>query len=211
VDFNAPRWTDVPGTSYQVDARTAGGEWTRVRDGRNGRPFDVRFRLIHGRPRVLGVRFDDDAPVTARQLREPRITDLESAFGHFLAMSAADVREVEAMLLELQAGSGTDDAEDLHDTLSVIEAMRHEADEWRNDLAQPDDTPMKPRGRGASPPTDDDLRRLLRVLREQRLRGQRGAITRTARQIGMDRSTVYRWLASCEERGLLPAETGDGT
>ena len=201
----------MPGSSYQVDARTAGGEWARVRDASRGRPFDVRFRLVQGRPRVLGIRFDDDSPVTARQLREPRITDLEAAFGHYLAMSSDDIQQVETMLRGLRADGTAEGAEDLHDSLSVIEALRHEVDQWRDDLTARDDTPVEPRGRGAAAPTDDDLRRLLQVLREQRLRGQRGAITRTAQEIGMDRSTVYRWLANCEKRGLLPAETGDRT
>lgn len=58
------------------------------------------------------------------------------------------------------------------------------------------------RRRGGPGPSDGDLADFMRALYLAGGQGKRGAMTRTAVNMNMDRSTAYRWLALAEERGI---------
>jgi hypothetical protein len=63
-----------------------------------------------------------------------------------------------------------------------------------------------PRPRGAAPATDLELKTFAGEYLAQIRNGMRGAVTRTARARSISRSTVYRWIEQCRERGFLPSE-----
>ncbi len=205
MDFNEPRWTPVDGSPYQVSARSDGGKWTRVRDGDDGRPLDVRIQLMDGRPRVLGLRLDDGLPVTARQLRAVSLPEIEAAFGLYMARKNADLE-----LLEENTAHGgalsSEDAEEAWGNSLIVQELRQLQGTWAQDLQGSAETELGPRGLGASPPTDNELRRFAAALQSQRLTRHRGAVTRTAKTLGMHRTTAHRWIKTCEERGFLPSD-----
>lgn len=65
--------------------------------------------------------------------------------------------------------------------------------------------PDRPR-RGGEGPTDEHLRDFMRHLWRAGGRNQRGAMTRAAREYGIDRATAYRWLPLAAERGITGQE-----
>lgn len=63
------------------------------------------------------------------------------------------------------------------------------------------------RRRGGEGPTDVDLRNFMRTLHLAGGQAKRGAMTRAARQYGINRTTAYRWLPLAAERGITGQET----
>lgn len=209
MDFNAPRWQSVDGTLYEFDSRSSGSDWIGVRGGDMSHAVSAKFTYVAGTPRLMGLRFDSGEPLTARQLREPRLTALEAAFALYLDQEErrhAAVREqVDA---RLAADDLTEDeAEDVHGASNVLHQLRQERDSWLAHLGDTGDATVTPRGRGSSPPTERELRAFAAELTKQQRAG-RGAVQRTAAAIGMNRSTVYRWIEACRHSGLLPPKEG---
>lgn len=57
-----------------------------------------------------------------------------------------------------------------------------------------------------TPPSDDQLQAFARLYLEERARHPSRAMTTTTKRFKMARSTGYRWLEECRQRGLLPKE-----
>ena len=77
--------------------------------------------------------------------------------------------------------------------------------DWVDKQAAEETTPEAAlsRGPGAKPPTTAALRAFAKAYSEE-LRAGRGAVSRTARRIKVDRSTAHRWKTRCDNQGLLP-------
>ncbi|RZU31169.1 hypothetical protein [Blastococcus saxobsidens] len=68
--------------------------------------------------------------------------------------------------------------------------------------------PRRPdhRRRGGRGPTEQDLRDFMRALHLAGGQEKRGAMTRAAKQYGIDRATAYRWLPVATQRGITGQE-----
>lgn len=205
MDFNAPRWRTIDGSPYEFDERSSGAEWIRVRGAGLSHTVRAKFALVAGLPRLMGLEFDSGEPLTARQLREPRITAMEAAFSAYLDQKQRELDSLDDLANDLLAAGDLpdDEAEERHGTLTAIDQIRTERDGWLALLGDTSGLEVTARGRGSSPPSEGELRAFAAELTRQQSAG-RGAVTRTATAIGMDRSTVYRWIEACRERGLLP-------
>ncbi|GEP34323.1 hypothetical protein NSZ01_20910 [Nocardioides szechwanensis] len=205
MDLNASRWTSVEGSDYEFDDRSAGGEWLRVRGGGLSDVLEVKFALVGGTFRLTGLQFDSGRPLEARLLREPRIQAIEAAFASYRPRAVERLSDAHEHFEGLPAGDMTDaEAEDHYSTLRVLDQMQASEDAWTARLSEAGEAvPLRPRGRGASPPSDQELASFARELTKQQLAG-RGAVTRTSASIGINRSTAYRWIETCRERGYLP-------
>ena len=173
------------------------------REGPTGRLIEAKFVLSRGLARLVGLRLDDGQPVTARLLRQIRIASLEKAFTEFLAHEREDHGQLEGHLDAAYEDASDDELEELHDSSRVLAEMRHEVEAWIEQLDAGEKAPLTKRGRGAAPPSDAELRNFSAIYLRQQLRG-RGAISRTAREVGMDRTTVYRWIERCQIKDFLP-------
>lgn len=205
MDFNAPRWLRVDGTPYEFDSRSSGGDWVRMRGGGLSHPVTAKFKHVAGSPRLMGLQFDSGEPLSARHLREPRLTAMEAAFARYLDDR---VREHADASKDIDAQRDADDladeeAEDLFGSASVLRQIQAESDAWLAQLGDVGDAKISARGRGSSPPTERELRAFAAEFTTQQRAG-RGAVGRTATAIGMNRSTVYRWIEACRDGGLLP-------
>lgn len=210
IDFNAPRWTLIPETAFEIDERRNSHDWVVMRE-RGGREVRVKFAVSAGVTRLIGLRLDDGNAISSRQLREVRISAMESAFARYMSATSRDLKHLETQVLaeyeDLATDASAGEHEDLHDTVSVVESMRTSHDRWSSAIDVGSRDALRSRGRGASPPTDDELTAFLKVYRKELLRG-RGAIKRTAETVGMERTTVYRWIERCKQKQLLPGEGG---
>jgi hypothetical protein len=210
MDFNAPRWRSIDGSPYEFDERSAGGEWIRVRGGGLTNIVRAKFASVAGIPRLMGLEFDSGEPLTARQLREPRITAMEASFAAYLDQDQRALDDLNDVADDLTAAGDLpdDEAEERHSTISVIHQIRAARDGWLDRLGDTGDVKVTARGRGSSPPTEGELRAFAAEFTRQQGAG-RGAVQRTAEVIGMNRSTVYRWIEVCREGGLLPPMKGN--
>lgn len=210
MDFNASRWRSIDGSAYEFDERTSGGATIRVRGGGMSQVLRAKFVLVGGMPRLMGLESDGDAPLTARQLREPRIPEMEAAFAAYLDQDRRNADEQSDLAKDLLAQEDLSDeeAEDRHGTVSVIYQIRESRERWLGALDSSADVKVAARGRGSSPPSEGELRAFAAAFTRQQAAG-RGAASRTAREIGMNRSTVYRWIEICRDRGLLPPREGN--
>lgn len=59
---------------------------------------------------------------------------------------------------------------------------------------------------GARKVEDDALELFATVFKEERTRRSHGAMSRAAARLHIHRSTAYRWLALCREKGFLSSE-----
>jgi hypothetical protein len=134
---------------------------------------------------VIGLLVDNDLEVTADLLRSIRV-------GALLEQFIGDFQE-----------SGPD--------LSGVRFKYHQIvkEEWQvmdvflSEARLPADSPPPIKARKGQPPSDEALRRFANVYRHSVATNPRGAITQTAREMHMARSTVYRWIDLCRDRGLL--------
>lgn len=67
--------------------------------------------------------------------------------------------------------------------------------------------PKRPRGRGAPPPSEQELRDFSKVYLAELAARPHGAMTRATKSFKMGRPTGYRWLARCRELGIIPEES----
>jgi hypothetical protein len=175
--------------SHEMPRLSSGG-WVKVSGGGLNQSIYARIALKGGRPRVIGLLVDNDLEVTADLLRSIRV----------------------GALLEQFIG----DFDESGPRLSGVKFKYHQIvkDEWdlmRHFLAEAKpaaaDSPPPIRARKGQPPSDEALRRFANVYRHSLAANPRGAITQTAREMHMARSTVYRWIDLCRDRGLLEKES----
>lgn len=155
--------------------------WLAVAGGGLSQPLEVKIAIVAGRPRVVALRIDNGREITARTLREIRlgavIDDWLAGWDPNDPPASSDVDEIEPWI-----------------------AM----DRWVRDLNDVPDFAGENRARKGTPPSDEVLRSFARVyLKHFRLR-PRGAISRAAQDVPIARSTAYRWLELCRERGFVP-------
>jgi hypothetical protein len=207
--------------AYVFDIEAEDG-WIGVSGG--GLPFRVRVkvRFERGALVVVGMHIEGSQPIGSTDLRAIRMPRLVEHLGAFLAwqtswlQAEAEVARDEASDA-IQASPRDAAASDTtfveHTIQAKVEEARSTLEEWhaRVSLLQQEAEEWKPRGRGARPPSDTELKSFARVYLEQVMRGKRGAKTRTAKQLSMDRTTVYRWIAEClkPDRGYIPDDRSD--
>jgi hypothetical protein len=190
-----------------------GDGWFAV-EGEGLAGLSVRPRRIGATVRITGITVDGDRAITGATLRALPIGRLAADLSEHLTTMARELAQLEKDL-EQAKGSlrpGAINAYPKHVTdeeAAVIEimyeaAMLNEVVHWADPTV--DEHQLKPRGRGAKPPTDDDYKAFAAAYRHELARG-RGAKVRVAARVGIDRSTVYRWIKECQRRGLL--ESGE--
>lgn len=171
-----------------------GPDWiTVLGSSRVGQAIDLRLGIIRGRPRVIGLRMDNGVEITADVLRKIKLGEVldvlarEYASGPPQAVDLGGVKfkEREAVLQGL--------VEEWARVQTLFEGLEHV------------DSASVPTRRGV-PPSDEQLHAFARRFLEEFRSRPRGAITRTASAFPMARSTAYRWLELCRERGLIPVE-----
>lgn len=143
---------------------------------------------------VTGVLINNGQPVTSTDLRLPLQRILEQ-FARHLRSEAADVAT------KTPAQNSSDWA---YQKSGVAEY-----DEWVASMASLPPVEAAPRGRGAPPPTEDELRAFAAVYAHELRLGARGAVTRSAEKFGMHRVTAHKWIQRCREAGILPSEESD--
>jgi hypothetical protein len=134
---------------------------------------------------VIGLLVDNELDVTANLLRSIRV-------GALLEQFIGDFEE-----------SGPD--------LSCVKFKEHQIvkEEWEvmrlflSEAKLAADSPPPIKARKGHPPSDEALRRFADVHRHSLATNPRRAITQTAREMHMARSTAYRWIELCRKRELL--------
>jgi hypothetical protein len=183
---------DDRGTDWTWDfAGELGPDWITVLEPSPvGQAVDLRIAMVRGRPRVIGLRMDNGIEITADVLRKIKLGEvLDRLVGEANVRTTPDMtgvkfKEREVVLMDwAQAGI------------------------WLMELPHVD-TEAAPTRRGV-PPSDEQLNAFARRYVEEFRKRPRGAITRTADTFPMARSTAYRWLDLCRDRGLIPTEEDD--
>lgn len=198
---------------YRFSVADASG-WIGVEGGGLQQPVEVRVRLSGATMRIVGLRIDGDHEVTSFTLRSIRPGALAVQLQQYLRDELLQsegltehwktvLEKVDPVRLQADPERWTG-AEEMFVELAAVEERR---DQLRALLeATGDDAEFRARTRGATPPTDDDYRRFAVVYLDELTRGTRGAKSRTARRVGMNRGTAYRWTRECQNRGLIPTE-----
>ncbi|HSX66386.1 hypothetical protein, partial [Nocardioides sp.] len=145
--------------------------------------------MQRGRPCIVGIRIDNGLEVTADHLREPKLKEILRAF----------------------LGRWRADGPDL---VGVKFKYHQDVQEWwlgmRSFLdSSPEVSGAVPRAQRGRTPTDETLRDFARRYVAETQKVPHGAITRAARAVPIGRTTAYRWLDMCRERGLIPDEIGE--
>jgi hypothetical protein len=161
------------------------GGWVRVERGGLPHPIYVRIGVRTGRPRIIGVLVDNDQEVTADLLRSIRV----------------------GRLLEQFLAGVTDDAPDL--TAVKFKYRQMVTEDWiamREFVEQAGPAPADQgtRARKGQAPTDEALREFAAVYRHHLGTNPRRAMSATASDMHMARSTAYRWADMCRNAGHLP-------
>lgn len=155
-------------------------------------PLKVRFGYRGGRIQLTGLRMESGEAITAAVLRGIPVGELAKAYQPRLREQFWDAQQ-----RFLQSGSYDPAA---HKRFSeLLEPVLRIASSGEAAV-------LTPRGRGAKPPTEADYRAFARKYLEQRAVGERGALSRTAKDWGVHRSTALRWLRSMP-KSLLEGET----
>jgi hypothetical protein len=189
--------------------------WLEVDHDDLEHPISVKTRWYGATLRIVGLRLDPDSPITSATLRGVPIGQITSALTEFLTSMARELAEVDAEFAQIdldQVRPGALGAPEKYlnptETAAVelgsYGAALHQLAEWASP-ADLEDLTIAPRGRGAKPPTDDDYARFATTYRQELGKG-RGAKVRTADRVGINRSTVYRWIKVCQRRALLEEE-----
>lgn len=153
-------------------------------DGRSlPQPLHVRFAMINGRPRPVGLKIDNGAEITSETLRAIRLPDILASLTRSWRADGPDLRGVKFKEYE---------------TARADWAQQDEA------LGQLPAVSVEPK-RGL-PPSDELLRQFARTYIDEVASRAHGAVSRAARTHGVARSTAYRWLDLCRKRGYLQDE-----
>jgi hypothetical protein len=190
--------------SFQFDLHSSeGGDWIEVIEGGLDQPIEVRVRYVGASLEIVGLRMDNARPITSTVLRTVRLADLTDQLHQFLRRAEAVKAALIQVPLDRRSGDTRPDGDGwVEPTLRGVERLL----EWEDRLSNVPVTAETSlaRGRGASPPTTADLRGFARVFLDECAAHPRGAVSRTARRIGVDRSTAHRWIKRCKEVELLP-------
>jgi hypothetical protein len=162
---------------------------------------------------ILGLSIDNDTEVTSRTLRAPRLAQTLDEFLDELATRPQQAPQAERAWRDAAAeyirvwSEGREPSEAAANLSELATAWRVNS-KWRATLAKlpAAEAPDKARGRGARPPTANELQRFAAVYAEERIAKPRGAVTRAAKQYKMHRVTAHRWITLCRDAGYLPAE-----
>jgi hypothetical protein len=160
--------------------------WVRVEGGKLGQPIFVRFGRQGMRYFVAALHIENGQEIKGADLRFPL-----AAIAEQIAREASEPGEPDLTAVRK-----------MKEIPQAIEDWAH----WRMllDQATAVDAPPKSRGRGATPPTEDELRGFaLAYIEELEIRA-RGAVVRASERFHMHRVTGYKWLTRCQELGLLP-------
>lgn len=142
---------------------------------------------------VTGVLINNGLPVTSTDLRLPLRRILDQFEEHLRSQSEAD---------------STGKPRSMDEWHYQASGMM-EYDSWIALMADLPESEPAPRGRGAAPPTADELRAFAAVYAQELQAGTRGSVTRTAARFGMHRVTAHKWIQRCRGAGILPSEVGD--
>lgn len=208
-----------PSNEFHFDLLADG--WVRVVGDSLAQPVDLKIKDSVRGVRVIGLRIDNAQEVTSAELRF-RLGEISAALARHLvwlrevATDRDEADAIKALALvdparydALQAGAVADQPGELF-SWAVIEqeAARSSLASWLQRLENAPDVPPKARGRGAKAPTDDEYRAFAKAYLIELASGTRGAKQRVASKLSMDRTTAYRWIRHCEERGYLPPTEG---
>lgn len=206
----------------ELDSQDA---WVGVKGGGLEQTTYVRVKFTGTRAHIVGLYIDDGQPVTSTTLRF-RIGELAQSLSEYLAyvsdntslgfdlsQLAAEVEESGQLFMGIRPPLPADEERREWHTWTTPPAFVEGIRRWMDELTtkEPDAAAVDSiaqRGRGASPPTDAELRAFASIYDEERRAGRRGAKQRTATRVGMDRSTVYKWIARCQAAGI---EQDEGT
>ena len=164
--------------------------WIRVTGTALSQPVDVRVAMRAGRPRIVGIRVDNDQEVTADFLRQIRVGEILGVvlswgeLGEPPNLAGVKFKEREIVIAEWAAPAIF---------LQELPAVG------------PDETTSAKRG---TPPPDSALRNFARTYLQRLAVKPHGAMAAAAREVHIARSTAYRWAELCRERGYLPQEGG---
>jgi hypothetical protein len=157
--------------------------------------LEVRFGNRGGRLQLTGLRLESGEAITAAVLRSIPVGELTKAYLPHLREQFQDTWQRFLRAESYDAAAHKRFNELLEPMLRI--ATSGEAAAL---------TAQGSRGRGAKPPTDDEYRAFARIYAEQLALGERGALSRTADEWGVHRSTALRWLRNMP-KGLIEGET----
>jgi hypothetical protein len=160
-------------------------------------PLLVRFEYRGDRLRLTGLRLESGQPITAAVLRDIPVGELVEAYVPHLRQQFQNVRR---QMLESDASE-----------LGASHQRFTELLEPMLKIATSGDAAVltASRGPGAKPPSAAEYRAFAQMYAEELTsRGERGALSRTAKRWGVHRSTALRWLRSMP-RELLEGEDHD--
>jgi hypothetical protein len=179
--------------------------WIGVRGGGLSQPIQVKVTHVGLAARIVALRIDSGLEVTSSDLRTIRLGDLAAQLSALLRRIDRSREAVPGLTRSIHGVPG----EPLPPGGASEAALQRWKIEylgrWSDESAGPPaavETDLS-RGRGAKPAAETELRLFAQVYLGEAADG-RGAVTRTARRIGVDRSTAHRWIKLCRERGLLP-------
>ncbi|MDZ5662365.1 helix-turn-helix domain-containing protein [Nocardioides sp. S-58] len=186
-----------------------GEEWVTFFGPALSQPVKVKFNLgADGRSRIVGVLIDNDQVVTSKTLREPRLAAMEVKLNNVIRESRQLVLSERSLATKRLASDSDPDAKAREqEHLSNIDIFERRLEHALAKVAVTQGSSSATfgsRGRGATPPSDEDYLHFARLYLEQLAEHPRGAVQATARAAGMNRSTVYRWLEVCRQRQYVP-------
>jgi hypothetical protein len=179
--------------SGRIDLQPTDQEGWMLATGGVPQPLLVRFEYRGDRLKVTGLRMESGEPITAAVLRSIPVGKLAAAYTPHLRRQFWDAQQ-RFLQAEYDAAA--------HKRFSeLLEPMLH--------VMSGEAVKLTARGRGAKPPTDDEYRAFARIYLEERAVGERGALSRAAKQWGVHRSTALRWLRSMPKGLLEGGRTND--
>lgn len=173
--------------------------WIRVTGARVPQDVEIVVGWTNHELSLLAIRVDGRGtqppePITARALRELRIGEMMLALSDRLSNTDPSVAD-------LEIGS-------FSDFEPALEDWRVQGGNLESALAANTHVPLE-RAKQGRPPSTEQLRAFVGVYASQLRGGRRNAMTKTARDLHMARSTGYRWLEHAREAGLLDGLEAD--
>lgn len=207
---------DTGSDGYTVDywGLPTPDEWLRISGGDLPQAIDVKFAMRSRRLCLVAVRLDNGEPITSATLRKIRIgeitRELQEHIQHQIRTTtgfASDLTDVVDSAHEAEQNGDRDKGYLDPVVMGWLEKEIEEKAQWIARIQEAGSTiELKHRGRGATPPSDDEYRAFAQAYLKEQMRNEYGAKTRVAKNHHMNRSTVYRWITECQKRGLLPRE-----
>jgi hypothetical protein len=185
VDDESNEYVLTTGASPLADDEDR--SWVRVEGGGLRQPVYVRIGWVGEELGVLGVLINNGQRINSSDIRLP--------LGRIVAQWARE---------EMPGRPDYAGARKMKDLIIAEEDWAH----WNMFVADnlPAGESVAPRGRGAAPPSESDLKAFAAVYIDELRTKQRGAVSRTAERFGMHRVTAHKWIDRCREAGVLPSE-----